>query len=157
LYHNNGDGTFTDVAEKLGVARKGWSTGASFGDYDGDGRLDLVINNADSKPTVLKNIAPGTGHWLELRLIGDVAKKSPRDAIGAIAYVTTGKLRQRQDVLSGASYASQNDTTLNFGLGNVTTVDKLEIKWPDGSSETVVVPGVDRKLTITEGKGTSSH
>jgi hypothetical protein len=43
LYHNNGDGTFTDVAEKLGVARKGWSAGASFGDYDGDGRLDLFV------------------------------------------------------------------------------------------------------------------
>ena len=43
LYHNNGDGTFTDVAPKLGCARKGWSTGASFGDYDGDGRLDIFV------------------------------------------------------------------------------------------------------------------
>ena len=43
LYHNNGDGTFTDVAERLGVARKGWSTGASWGDYDNDGRLDLFV------------------------------------------------------------------------------------------------------------------
>ena len=47
LYHNNGNGTFTDVAEKLGVARKGWSTGASWGDYDRDGRLDLFITNDD--------------------------------------------------------------------------------------------------------------
>jgi len=103
----------------------------------------------------LQNVATGTGHWLELRLVGDVTKKSPRDAIGAIVYVTTGKLRQRQDVISGGSYASQNDMTLHFGLGAATALDKLEIKWPDGSTESVTVPGIDRKLTITEAKGVS--
>jgi hypothetical protein len=127
------------------------------GDLDGDGRLDVVINNADSKPTILKNVAPSPGHWLELRLIGDVSKKSPRDAIGTIAYVTTGKTRQRQDVISGSSYASQNDMTLHFGLGASTTVDKLEIKWPDGKLETVTVAAIDRKLTVTEGKGVSQR
>jgi hypothetical protein len=71
--------------------------------------------------------------------------------------VTTGKVRQRQDVISGASYASQNDRTLHFGLGASTAVDKLEIRWPDGMSETVTVTGIDRKLTITEGKGISSR
>lgn len=105
----------------------------------------------------MKNIATGAGHWLELRLVGDVAKKSPRDAIGAIVYLTTGKLRQRQDVISGASYASQNDMTLHFGLGAATAVDKLEVRWPSGSIETVPVPGVDRKLSVTEGKGVSSR
>jgi len=82
-----------------------------------------------------------------------VAKKSPRDAIGATAYATTGKIRQRRDVISGGSYASQNDMTLHFGLGAATSVDKLEIRWPDGSIETINVPGVDRKLTVVEGKG----
>ena len=82
-----------------------------------------------------------------------VGKKSPRDAIGASVFLTTGKTRQRQDVISGGSYASQNDQTLHFGLGESIKVDKLEIKWPDGSVETISVPGVDRKLTIVEGKG----
>jgi enediyne biosynthesis protein E4 len=86
-------------------------------------------------------------------LIGDPAKKSSKDAIGAIAYLTIGRVRQRQDVISGGGYSSQNDMTLHFGLGASTSVDKLEIKWPDGTSETVAVPGVDRKLTIVEGKG----
>ena len=120
---------------------------------DGDGRLDVVINNADSKPTVLRNVAASTGHWLALRLVGDVSKKSPRDAIGATVYVTTGKVRQRRDVVSGGSYASQNDMTLHFGLGAATNIDKLEIKWPDGTVESVNVQGVDRKLTVIEGKG----
>jgi len=101
----------------------------------------------------LKNVAAPVGHWLALRLVGDVGKRSPRDAIGAIVYVTTGKVRQRQDVISGGSYASQNDLTLHFGLGAATSVDKVEVKWPDGSSETVNIPGIDRKLTVIEGKG----
>jgi hypothetical protein len=98
-------------------------------------------------------VTTAAGHWLALRLIGDVARKSPRDAIGAIVYVTTGKVRQRQDVISGGGYSSQNDMTLHFGLGAATSVDKVEIKWPDGTVETVEIPQVDRKLTVIEGKG----
>ncbi|HEX3230531.1 MAG TPA: ASPIC/UnbV domain-containing protein, partial [Pyrinomonadaceae bacterium] len=107
--------------------------------------------------TILKNVATSAGHWLELRLIGDPAKKSPHDAIGAIVYVTTGKLRQRQDIVSGGSYASQNDMTVHFGLGAATSIDKLEIKWPGGPLETVSIPGIDRKLTVTQGKGITSR
>jgi len=159
LFHNLKNGKFERVGAPAGSAlAQAWcARGIAIADLDGDGRLDVVINNTDSKPTLLKNIATGAGHWLEVRLVGDVAKKSPRDAIGAIVYLTTGKLRQRQDVISGASYASQNDMTLHFGLGAATTVDKLEVKWPDGSSETINVPGIDRKLTVTEGKGVSSR
>ena len=158
LFHNLKNGKFERVGAPAGSAlAQAWcARGLAIADLDGDGRLDVVINNADSKPTLLKNIATGTGHWLELRLVGDVTKKSPRDAIGAIVYVTTGKLRQRQDVISGASYASQNDMTLHFGLGAATAVDRLEIKWPDGSSEAFAIPGIDRKLTLTQGKGISS-
>jgi len=159
LFHNLKNGKFERVGAPAGSAlAQAWcARGIAIADLDGDGRLDVVINNTDSKPTLLKNIATGAGHWLELRLVGDVAKKSPRDAIGAIVYLITGKVRQRQDVISGASYASQNDMTLHFGLGAATAVDKLEVKWPDGSSETINVPAIDRKLTVTEGKGVSSR
>jgi hypothetical protein len=159
LFHNLRNGKFERIGAPAGSAlAQAWcARGIATADLDGDGRLDLVINNTDSKPTLLRNIAIGAGHWLEVRLVGDVTKKSPRDAIGAIVYLTTGKLRRRQDVISGASYASQNDMTVHFGLGASTTVDKLEIKWPDGSSETVTVPGVDRKLAVTEGKGITSR
>jgi hypothetical protein len=126
------------------------------GDLDNDGRLDSVVNNVDARPTVLKNVTKSSGHWLMLRLIGDGAKKSPRDAVGATVYLTTGKMRQRQDVISGAGYASQNDARLHFGLGAATKIDKLEIVWPDGTTETVSVPGVDRALTIVQGKGVSA-
>ena len=131
------------------------SRGLAVADLDGDGRLDVVINNADSKPTILKNVSKPSGHWLELRLVGDVSKKSPRDAVGAVVFVTTGKMRQRQDVVSGGSYASQSDLTLHFGLGAATTIDKVEIKWPNGFKETIQVPGVDRQLTVIENKSGS--
>ncbi|HYV83465.1 MAG TPA: CRTAC1 family protein [Pyrinomonadaceae bacterium] len=154
LFHNL-KGKFERVGAPPGNAlANAWpGRGLAVGDLDGDGRQDLVINNLDAKPVVLRNVAATSGHWLGLRLIGDVTKKSPRDAIGSTAYVTTGAMRQRQDVVSGAVFCSQNDMTLHFGLGAATKIDKLEIKWPDGSVESFDVPAVDKTVTITQGKG----
>lgn len=157
LFRNLKNGKFERVgaAPGSGLAYPWCGRGLAVGDLDGDGRLDVVINNNDSRPSILRNLATPVGHWLALRLVGDVSKKSPRDAIGATVFVTTGKVRQRQDVISGGSYASQNNTTLHFGLGGATNVDKVEIRWPDGSKETVQVPSVDRKFTVIESKGVS--
>ncbi|HEY0379511.1 MAG TPA: CRTAC1 family protein [Pyrinomonadaceae bacterium] len=157
LFRNQATGRFARVgaAPSSGLALAMQARGLAVGDLDGDGLLDAVVNNIDSKPTVLRNVTKPAGHWLSLRLIGDASKKTPRDAIGAVAYVTKGKVRQRQDVLSGAGYSSQNDQRLHFGLGDATKVDKLEIIWPNGTTETFSVPGADRVLTITQGKGVS--
>lgn len=155
LFRNLGNGKFDRVAAApgSGLAHAWPSRGLAIGDLDQDGRPDLVMNNADSKPAVLRNVASPAGHWLNVRLVGDVSKKSSRDAIGSIAFVSTGKIRQRQDVVSGAVYCSQNDMTLHFGLGAATKVDKLDVQWPDGTVETYAVPAIDKTIVITQGKG----
>jgi hypothetical protein len=155
LFRNLGNGRFERVgaAPGSGLARAWPSRGLAIGDLDGDGRPDAVLNNLDSKPALLRNVMLRSGHWLDVRLVGDVAKKSPRDATGSIVYLTTGRLRQRADLFTGAGFGSQNDQRLHFGLGQSARVDRLEVKWPDGMLETFAVPGIDRTLTLSEGKG----
>ena len=155
LFRNLKNGKFERVgaAPGSGLARALTARGLAVGDLDNDGRPDVMMNNIDSRPALLRNVASPVGNWLSIRLVGDTAKKTSRDAIGARVYVTTGKLRQRRDVISGTSYASQNDLAVYFGLGSATTIEKLEVKWPDGSVQTVRVPGVNRRITIVQNKG----
>ncbi|HEU4713963.1 MAG TPA: CRTAC1 family protein [Pyrinomonadaceae bacterium] len=155
LFRNLKNGKFERVgaAPGSGLALAATARGLAVGDLDGDGRLDVVMNNIDSKPTILRNVASQVGHWLSIRLVGDTTKKTSRDAIGARVYIPTGKTQQRRDVISGTSYASQNDLAVHFGLGTATSVDKIEIKWPDGSTQIVRVPGVDRRITVVQNKG----
>lgn len=155
LFRNLANGRFERIgaAPNSGLAGAWVSRGMVKGDLDGDGRLDVVMNNCNGTPTVLRNVTESKNHWLELRLIGDTKVKTPRDAIGSTVYVTIGKLRLRQDVISGGGYASTNDLKLHFGLGEATKVDKVEIKWANGAPENVTLNAIDRVWTVTQGKG----
>lgn len=125
--------------------------GAAFGDLFNDGKIDVVINNIDRTPTLLRNVNKDNNHWIELQLIG--GPKSPPDAVGATVYVTAGGMRQRSDVVSSGSYESANDPRLHFGIGPGVTIDKIEIRWPSGLVQQVAAPSVDRIFTVEEGKG----
>jgi hypothetical protein len=139
------------AATDSGLADVISARGAAFGDLFNDGRIDVVINNIDSAPTLLRNVVSNQNHWIELRLVGGL--KSPRDSNSAKVFVTTGSVRQRGDVLSGGSYGSSSDQRVHFGLGSATKIDKVEILWPSGTREDVVNPPIDTVITVVEGKG----
>ena len=124
--------------------------GAAFGDLFNDGHIDVVINNIDSTPSLLRNVVKNNNHWLELKLVGGPG--SPRDAIGAKVFVTAGGVRQRVDVFSGGSYSSSSDPRAHFGLGSATQIDKIEIQWPSGLKQLVAAARIDQIITIEEGK-----
>jgi enediyne biosynthesis protein E4 len=153
LFHNLHDGTFALVpaVEGTGLAETGVGRGAAFGDLFNDGKIDVVINNLDGTPMLLRDVNPDHNHWVELQLVG--GPKSPRDAVGATVYLKANGMRQRGDVLSGGSYLSSNDMRVHFGLGAATSVDGVEIHWPSGRVENVRLPAVDRIFTIEEGRG----
>jgi hypothetical protein len=154
LFHNINKGQkFEEIPPVLGtgLAEVIPGRGAAFGDLFNDGKIDVVINCMDHVPALMRNVNPDHHHWVGLKLIG--GPKSPRDAVGATVYLTAGGLRQRADVLSGGSYESSNDQRPHFGLGDATSIDAVEIRWPSGLVEPVTLPSVDRFFVIEEGKG----
>jgi enediyne biosynthesis protein E4 len=153
LFRNTHDGKFDLVpaVEGSGLARLLTARGAAFGDLFNDGRVDVVINNLDGTPTLLRNVNPDHHHWVEFHLIG--GPKSPRDAVGATVYLTAGGITQRGDVLSGGSFASSNDPRVHFGLGGAAAIGEVEIRWPGGGAEKLAGPRTDCIYTIEQGRG----
>ncbi len=100
-------------------------------------------------PSLLKNFA-SKGSAI---LVEAVGTKSNRSAIGARVLVTTGALRQVEEVRSGGSYASQSDFRLHFGLGSATKVDQIEIRWPSGAVEKLSNVAAGQSIRVREGDG----
>lgn len=145
------DGKFDvmPAVEGSALAKAVTARGMAFGDLFNDGRMDVVVNTMDGAPMLLRNVAEQRNHWIGLKLHG--GPKSPADAVGATVYVTANGFRQRADVLAGGSFASSTDQRLHFGLGKATTIDSIEVHWPDGKQETIPFSGtVDRYVDVTE-------
>lgn len=140
------------AAPNSGLAVSITARGLAIADLDGDGKLDVITNNLDAAPTVMKNVSADKNHWLSVKLVGDVSKKTPKDAIGSVVFVTVGKVRQRFDVISGSSYASNNDQTIHIGLGDASKIDKLEVIWANGQTEIIPIEKLDTKITIEQNK-----
>jgi hypothetical protein len=151
LFRNQGNGTFVRVGAEAGadLATPHVSRGCAFGDFDNDGDLDILIMNRNEPPTLLRNDSPGSNNWLKIRLEGT---KSNRSAVGATVLIQYDGKIQAQAVLSQASYLSVNDWRLHFGLGQATTA-AIEVRWPSGGVEKYAAPGINRLITIQEGKG----
>jgi hypothetical protein len=156
LLFRNLQGKFVEVAGSAGAgltvprATRGLATG----DVDNDGDIDVVLNNLDEAPTLLRNDGGSqAGHWLTVRLVGDPSKRCPRDGIGSVVFCTAGGLRRRGEVASGRSQISQSDLRVHFGLGAATRVERLEVRWANGTTVAYDVPGVDRLVVIDQARG----
>jgi hypothetical protein len=152
LYTNTGNGKFQDTSRigepALAVPRV--SRGCAFGDVNNDGRIDIVLNNLDGPPTILRNDCPKAGRSILLKLVGT---NTNRSAIGARVRLTAGERTQVDEVMSGSSYYSHNDLRLHFGLGQADTVSALEIDWPSGARTKLAGVKADQIIVIEEGKG----
>ncbi len=156
VHHNNQDGTFTEVGTQLGApfAEKRTGRGAAFGDIDNDGDVDVVINNLDGPPLVLRNDGGNANNSVLIKTIG---LKSNRDGVGARVKVVAGELTQIGEVHSGDSYLSQSDMRLHFGFAKATKIDLVEVHWPSGAVDKVTGVGVNGILSIKEGQGVVSQ
>ena len=152
LHHNNRDGTFSEVAAQMGATlmQERVGRGAAFGDIDNDGDIDIVVNDLDGSPQLLRNDGGNSNNSVLIKTVG---LNSNRDGIGARVKVVSGDLTQIDEVRSGGSYLSQNDLRLHFGLEKRTTIDLIEVRWPSGVIDKITNLSANRILTIKEGKG----
>lgn len=147
LYRNNGNGTFTSVSETMTAPVDNWLP-AAWGDFDNNGFMDVVMTHQNGQHRLYRNLG-NTNHWTKFKLVGTA---SNRDAIGAKvriqATIAGQSVWQMQEVNGG--YCLQNDTWLNFGLGDATNVDQVRIEWPSGIVQLTnnLAPG--QILTVTE-------
>ncbi len=150
LLMNTGDGRFVNVSDQCGngLAVKLSSRGTAFDDLDNDGDLDVVILNIRQKPTILRNDSKTGNHWIQVRLRGN---RTNRDGVGAHVKVVAGDLTQVDEVHSGRGYQSHYGMRLHFGLGKRKKVDRIEVRWIGGETDTFRDVPVDRLITITEG------
>ncbi len=152
LHHNNQDGTFSEVASQTGSAlmEERVGRGTAFGDFDNDGDVDLVVNDLDGSPQLLRNDGGNASNSVLIKTVGG---KSNRDGIGARVKIVSGDLTQIDEVRSAGSYLSQSDLRLHFGLAKRTKIDLLEVRWPSGVIDRVPGLSANKVLTVKEGKG----
>jgi hypothetical protein len=149
LYRNLGDGKFEEIARNVSADfMKGKSArGSAVADYDNDGDLDILVVNLNDRPSLYRNEADKTNHWIGFRLEGT---RSNRSAIGARVEIEVLGRKQISEVRSGGSYLSQDDLRVHFGLGKAARVDRTRIRWPNGNTQELGGFDADRYVTIRE-------
>jgi hypothetical protein len=152
LQLNQKDGSFCDASTQAGPAlmERRVSRGVAVGDLFNDGQMDIVVEDLDGKPMILRNRGVAGNHWVSLELAGT---KSNRLAIGARLKLVAGGMTQTAQIHSGGSYLSQHDFRVHFGLGTATKIDSVEIHWPSGAVDVLKDLAADQFYSVLEGKG----
>jgi enediyne biosynthesis protein E4 len=156
LYMNLSNGMFCDAAKQAGPALEEprVSRGVALADLENRGNVDIVVEDLDGAPMVLRNQGIPGRHWVSFELAGT---KSNKLAIGAKLKLVAGGMTQTEEVRSGGGYLSQHDLRIHFGLANATKIDSLEVRWPSGKVETVTNLEADRFYSVLEGSGAVDH
>lgn len=152
LYRNHGDKTFDEISGPSGLNDGPMKSrrGVAFGDINNDGDIDMVVFNVGAPPSVFVNDTTNSNHRALFKLVGT---KSNRGAVGARVTVTSASRSQLEEIKAGSSYLSTNDPRLHFGLAADTTMDKVEIRWPNGTVEVLKNLPADVIYTVVEGQG----
>jgi len=157
VYRNLGNGRFEDVTDRLGepITTPKAGRGAAFGDIDNDGDIDIIVNNVHDTPDLFRldraaSAAASAAHWITFKLVGTT---SNRDAIGARVRITTGRETQMDEVRGGGSYYAQNDFRVHFGIGAASTIERVDVRWPNGVEESWDRVQADQFVTLKEGGG----
>jgi hypothetical protein len=148
LFRNLGNGAFEDTTAVGGPALQDPMVGRALavGDYDNDGRIDVLVADLEGRPRLLHNESRTANHWLGIRLIS----REDRDALGARVTLETATHRQVAEAQTCRSYLSASDPRVHFGLGADDRVTRLTVHWPSGKDTVVPTPAVDRYVTIRE-------
>jgi len=156
LWENQGEGRFVNVTEKVGLnAFRGRPyRSATFGDYDNDGDIDVLLTVNASSPVLLRNDGGNQNNWIKVRLQGTNSNKS---GVGTKVEVKSGSLWQKVEVNGGSGYLSQSPPEVIFGLGNRKSVDALRLLWPGGVLQSEINLPINQTRMVQEldRKGTS--
>jgi enediyne biosynthesis protein E4 len=152
LFRNLRNKRFEEVGQRAGAAflKTAVARGAATGDFDNDGKMDLLVTRLGETPALLHNTQTGIGNWLTISLVGT---RSNRDGLGALVEVTSGNTTQYGEVRANSSYESASDSRLHFGIGNGALTDSVTIRWPSGPTETIRGEKPGHYLVIREGSG----
>ena len=152
LFQNTNGRRFAEVGRQSGTgfARDGVGRTLLTGDLDNDGDIDVVVTNNGGATEVLRNGGGMGRNSIQIRVVGS---RSNRDGLGARVTLTAGGRTQVREVKSGSSYLGQNDVRVHAGLGEATRVDRIDVRWPTGSTETIRDVSANQIVTITEGQG----
>lgn len=148
LFENLGGGKFRDAASDAGpdYVAPSVGRGLAFGDFDNDGRVDLLVSNNDLPAVLLRNVVATGNHWLGVALSND---KGEAARLGARVTVTAGKEHWTRVQRVAYSFAGANDPRVHFGLGGHSGPVEVTVRWPVGKQTTLSVPGVDRYVSIS--------
>jgi hypothetical protein len=151
LLRNMGNFKFSDVSSTAGAAfiDPRSHRGAAFGDFNNDGKIDIVVSTLNDRPQLFLNRTSNSNHWILLNLVGT---KDNRDGLGTKIKITTSEGVQYNEATTAVGYSSSSDKRVHFGLGKATTIDKIELWWPTGVKQTLTNVRADQVLTIVEGR-----